>query len=152
MFTGKICAIIVVVASILLSASLLAKDTEIDAHSESVTDQERAALDVVARRTAAYNKHDIGAFLATYDAKVRVYEFPDRFLGAGRARMRDIFAPQFAENDGRIVVHSQHALGNTVVSDETTTVYDHTEHNIGIYTVSDGLIIEVRLIEPSENR
>ncbi len=66
--------------------------------------------------------------------------------------MDAIFRPQFAENDGQIVVHSQHALGNTVVSDETTTVYGHTEHNIGIYTVSEGLIIEVRLIEPSEAR
>lgn len=152
MFTAKIRTVTVVVTSLLLSAGLLANDSEIDTHSEPVTDQERAALDVVARRTAAYNKHDIGAFLATYDAMVRVYEFPDKFLGVGRARMRDIFGPQFAENDGRVVVHSQHALGKIVVSDETTTVYGHTEHNIGIYTVSEGLIIEVRLIEPSETR
>lgn len=152
MFTGIIRTVTIITASVWLFAGLLANGSEVGAHSTTTTDHERAALDVVARRTAAYNDHDIDAFLATYDAKVRVYEFPDKLLGVGKARMRDIFGPQFTENDGQIVVHSQHALDNTVVSDETTTVYGHTEHNIGIYTVSEGLIIEVRLIEPSESR
>ncbi len=83
MFTRTIRTVTVVVALVFLSAGLLAKDSAIDAHSQEVTDEERAALDVVARRTAAYNEHDIDAFLATYDAKVRVYEFPEEFLGVG---------------------------------------------------------------------
>ena len=121
-----------------------------DDHENSISVTEREAIDVVARRTNAYNDHDIEAFLATYDEQVRIYQYPDKFLGEGTDRMRRIFGPQFAENDGLIAVHSQHALEHTVVSDETVTFYGNTEHNIGIYTIRDGLIVEVRLIEPAE--
>lgn len=102
------------------------------------------------RRTAAYNAHDIDAFIATYSQDIRIYEYPDTFLGKGTQRLRDIFGPQFAENDGSIIVHNQDVLEETVVSNETVTFYGTTEHNIGIYTVVDGLITEVRLIEPKE--
>ena len=113
-----------------------------------LTSVEQSALAVVARRTAAYNAHDIEAFLATYHEDLLVYEYPDNLLGEGTDRMRNIFGPQFADNDGAIVVHARHALENVVLSDETVTFYGKTEHNIGIYTVEDGLIVEVRLIEP----
>ena len=115
-----------------------------------VTPDEQAALDVVQRRTAAYNAHDIDAFIATYSEDVRIYEYPDKFLGEGTQRLRDIFGPQFAENDGSIIIHEQDVLEQTVVSNETVTFYGTTEHNIGIYTVIDGLIAEVRLVEPHE--
>jgi len=115
-----------------------------------VTPDEQAPLDVVQRRTAAYNAHNINAFIATYSEDVRIYEYPDKFLGEGTQRLRDIFGPQFAENDGSIIVHEQVVLEQTVVSNETVTFYGRTEHNIGIYTVSGGLITEVRLIEPHE--
>jgi len=116
--------------------------------SINVSSDEKAALEVVQRSTAAYNTHDIDAFVETYADDVRIYEYPDKFLGEGTQRLRDIFGPQFAENDGTIFVHSQRVLEQTVVSDETVTFYGTTEHNIGIYTVVDGLITEVRLIEP----
>ena len=109
-----------------------------DAHTQTISLTEREAIAVVARRTIAYNNYDIEAFLATYDENVRIYEYPDELLGEGTDRMRRIFGPQFAENDGLIVVHGQHALESTVVSDETVTFYGNTEHNIGIYTVRDG--------------
>ena len=141
---------LVVATSILFSSCTPAPESTSTIHTQLVTSAERSALEVVALRTAAYNGHDIEAFLATYDENVRIYEFPDRFLGEGKERMRSIFGPQFAENDGSIAVHSQHALENVVISDETVTIYDHPEHNIGVYTIRDGLIIEVRLIEPSE--
>lgn len=115
---------------------------------EPFTSAERAAIDVVARRTAAYNAHDIEAFLATYDENVRVYEYPDDLLGEGKDRMRRIFGPQFAENDGSIVVHSRHALEKVVVNYETVKFFGKTAQNIGVYTIAEGLIVEVRLIEP----
>lgn len=115
-----------------------------------ISPYEQTALDVVQRRTAAYNAHDIDAFIATYSENVRIYEYPDTFWGEGTQRLRDIFGPQFAQNDGLIIVHSQDVLEETVVSNETVTFYGTTEHNIGIYTVLDGLITEVRLTEPHE--
>ncbi|MEM6558945.1 MAG: nuclear transport factor 2 family protein [Myxococcota bacterium] len=130
--------------------------TPAHAHGEAprkrkVSSTERAMLDVVAKRTAAYNKHDIEAFAATYDKDVRVYEYPDKFLGKGVERMKAIFGPQFAAGEGRIVVHRQLVLENTVVSDETVTAYGKSEHNIGVYTIRDGKIVEVRLIEPQDS-
>lgn len=119
-------------------------------HIAGISSIEQAALEIVQKRTAAYNAHDIDAFIATYADNVRIYEYPDKFLGEGTERMRAIFGPQFAENDGEIIVHRQHALEHTVISDETVTFYGTTEHNIGIYTVKDGLISEVRLVEPEE--
>ena len=129
-------------------ASTVASQQGTLAEHAPLTPAEQSALDVVARRTAAYNAHDIEAFLATYHQDLLVYEYPDKLLGQGTDRMRNIFGPQFAENDGTIVVHSRHALENVVLSDETVTFYGKTEHNVGIYTVEDGLIVEVRLIEP----
>jgi hypothetical protein len=118
--------------------------------AEAASPEERAALDIVARRIAAYNAHDIEAFLATYDEKVRIYIFPERFLGEGRERMRRIFGPQFAKGDGTVKVVGQYVLENKVVSDEIVTISGAVEHNIAVYTISGGLISEVRLIEPGE--
>jgi len=130
-------------------ASCSASPTSI-VHSSAVSSLEKSAIEVVEARTAAYNAHDIDAFIATYDEDVRIYEYPEKFLGEGTERMRRIFGPQFAEKDGKIVVHQQHALEHTVISDETVTIYGHTEHNIGIYTIKNGKITEVRLVEPVE--
>ena len=135
--------------SFLIGVSFAA-DTTAEDHPAASSVEEQKVLEVVLRRTTAYNNHDIDAFIATYDANVRVYEYPDKLLGVGTDRMRKIFGPQFAANDGKIVVHAQHALENVVTSDETVTFYGNTEHNIGIYTIENGLIVEVRLIEPAQ--
>lgn len=117
-------------------------------HLQASSEIERHALTIVEKRTEAYNAHDLEAFLATYHPNVRVYEYPEKFLGEGRERMGAIFGSQFKAGEGIIHVHSRHALENTVVSDETVRIFDSIEHNIGIYTIEDGLIVEVRLIEP----
>jgi hypothetical protein len=109
-----------------------------------------AAEQVVSRRIGAYNMHDIEAFLATYAQGVRIYVYPDRFLGQGRERMRRIFGPQFARGDGVVRIINQHTLDSRVVSIEDVTIGNMLERNIAIYTIEDGLIAEVRLIEPGE--
>lgn len=143
-------AILSLILSFFLATCSIAQESTGDAHNAASTVAERAALDVVARRTAAYNNHDIDAFIATYDENVRIYEYPDKLLGDGTERLRRIFGPQYSADDGLIVVQAQHALEEVVVSDETVTFYGTTEHNIGVYTVKDGLIVEVRLIEPAD--
>ena len=141
--------VLAIAASGFIVSGFLAQNSVANDHESAATSVEIAALEVVAQRTAAYNDHDIEQFLKTYNKQVRVYEYPDRLLGEGTDRMRRIFGPQFAQNDGSIVVHARHALENVVISDETVSFYGTTEHNIGIYTIEDGLIVEVRLIEPS---
>jgi hypothetical protein len=108
---------------------------------------EQAALDLVNRRIAAYNAHDIDAFLATYDENVRIIIYPERVLGEGRERMRRIFGPQFERGEGVIEVLGQHVLENIVVSDEDIRIGARDDRNIAIYTIRNGLIAEVRLIE-----
>lgn len=111
------------------------------------TAAEQTALDLVNRRISAYNAHDIDAFLATYDENVRIVVYPDRVLGEGRERMRRIFGPQFEKGEGVITVLGQHVLENTVVSDEDIRIGARDDRNIAIYTIRNGLITEVRLIE-----
>jgi hypothetical protein len=120
------------------------------ADGRAPTPQESAALALVGKRIAAYNMHDIDAFLATYDSNVRIYVYPERFLGAGTQRMRGIFGPQFARGDGSVRVLSQHVVDGKVVSIEDVTIGGILERNIAIYTIADGHIQEVRLIEPGE--
>ncbi|MEO1481765.1 MAG: nuclear transport factor 2 family protein [Myxococcota bacterium] len=114
------------------------------------SDEEEQALEVVRKRTEAYNAHDLESFIASYDPMVRVYEYPETLLGTGVERMRKIFGPQFADGEGKIEVIRRRALEHTVISDEWVTLYGKSEHNIGIYTVRDGRIVEVRLVEPAE--
>jgi hypothetical protein len=113
----------------------------------TVTPDESVALDAVNRRIAAYNAHDIEAFLSTYDENVRTIVYPERLLGEGRERMRSIFGPQFAKGLGTIAVLGQHVLDGRVVSDEDITIGARNDRNIAIYTIKNGLIAEVRLIE-----
>jgi hypothetical protein len=131
-------------------ACLLAACASAPAASQSAhtaTPAEQAALDVVNKRIAAYNAHDIDAFIATYAENVRIIVYPERVLGTGRERMRGIFGPQFAKGEGVIKVEGQHVLENTVVSAEDITIGARNDRNIAVYTIRDGLIAEVRLIE-----
>lgn len=119
-------------------------------HSSMPSAEASAAMQAVSKRIAAYNAHDIDAFLATYAEDVRIYVYPERFLGQGRDRMRRIFGPQFARGDGFVRVRNQHVLENRVVSIEDVTIDGMLERNIAIYTIADEVIAEVRLIEPGE--
>jgi hypothetical protein len=116
-------------------------------NSRAVNPADQAALDLINKRIAAYNAHDMEAFLATYDEGVRIFSYPDRLLGVGRDRMRGIFGPQFARGEGKITVLGQHVLAGRVVSDEDNMIGTREDHAIAIYTLRDGLIAEVRLLE-----
>lgn len=97
-FAALICAVLVI-----STVNSPAQESRANDHLAAATSIEIEALSIIARRTNAYNDHDIEAFLATYDENVRIYEYPDKLLGEGTERMRRIFGPQFAEKDGLIV-------------------------------------------------
>ncbi len=113
-----------------------------------VAQREREALEVVARRISAYNAHDIDAMLSTYDAGVRIYDYPDRLLGTGTQRLRAIFGPPFAAAAASVRVVEQFVIENRVVSIEDVTIEGVRERNIAIYMIANGRIREVRLLEP----
>ncbi|MFK7831271.1 MAG: nuclear transport factor 2 family protein [Congregibacter sp.] len=133
-------------ASIVLltsSAVLLHADVNAD-----VTAVEEAALAAVAQRIDGYNQHNVDAYLAAHDVDLEIYEYPDKSIGKGRAHLKKIFGPMLEKGVGRIVVNYQTAVGNKVVSDEHVSYGGPgLQHIVAIYTVEDGLIVSVRLVE-----
>ncbi len=107
-------------------------DTSNPKHAASATSLEQTSLDVVSKRNAAYNGHDLEAFLATYDEIVRIHNYPDELMGQGVERLRNIFGDQFSEKDGTIDVHSQHAHGNIVISASIESFFGIKQYVIAI--------------------
>ena len=100
-------------------------------------------LDVVNARMAAYNGHDIDAFMATYGDGIEVFTYPDQSLGKGRAHMRSIFEPMLEEGVVQVEIHHQIAKDSFVVNHETVTTGDSATEYVSIYEVRDGLIQSV---------
>jgi hypothetical protein len=122
---------IVLVTALISGPMAIADQNEADA-ATAISVQEQAALEVVARRIAAYNTHDIDAYLAAHAELVQIFEYPDDRIGEGRNHLKRIFGPQFARGAGRIEVRGQLVLGNTVVSRESATVDNKVEQLITI--------------------
>lgn len=112
--------------------------------------EEVAVLNVVALRIAAYNAHNIESFVTAHAENVQIYEFPEKKVGEGRAHLKRIFEPQFARGAGLIQVKGQFVIGDKVVSQELVTVDNVSERIIAIYTVENGVIHSVRLIESED--
>lgn len=103
-------------------------------------------LEVVNSRMAAYNDHDLEAFLAVYSPTVDLYEFPDQLLGSGHDHLRMIFDPLFAAAVVHVDARHQAGAGSFIVNEELVTYEDRTQPYISIYEVSDGLIQSARFI------
>ena len=109
---------------------------------------ERTALEAVKRRIDAFNDHDIDRYLAAHHEDVQIYEFPDRSIGVGRAHLQRIFGPLLEKGIGKTEVMHQVAVGNKIVSEEQTSFgATQSENLVAIYTVTDGLISSVYLVE-----
>ena len=119
-------------------------------YAEPSNPEKSNALDVVALRIAAYNSHDIDSFLAAHAEQVRIYEYPDKKIGEGRAHLKRIFEPQFAEGLGSVDVKGQFVIGNNVASHEVVTVDGRIENLVIIYTVENSEIVSYRLLESDE--
>lgn len=146
MKTSRMIAVLMGTIGALAMASIALPQTQPLNGSEQ-NSAEQAMLDVVAKRISAYNAHNIQQFLAAHDEDVGIYEYPERLIGEGRSHLQRIFAPQFARGEGAVEVVMQRVLGNRVVSEEYATVDGETEHLIIIYTIENGRITSLRLIE-----
>ncbi|WBQ06356.1 nuclear transport factor 2 family protein [Kribbella sp. CA-293567] len=102
---------------------------------------ETAASRVVARVHAAFEAHDLEAFLAMY-SPTALLQFADGPVMRGRRSLREHYRPQFEAGDcQRELVHRM-LVGNWVVEQ---TVTDGTP-TVALYQVQDGLITEVRFL------
>ena len=106
-----------------------------------------AVVSAVERRVGAFNRHALSDYLQAHTPQVQIYEYPDRLLGTGRSHLRKIFGPAIEAKDCRIDVQRRIEFGQVVVSDEVLTIGNRDERLIAIYTVVDGKIGEIRLIE-----
>lgn len=104
------------------------------------------ALEVVNQRMAAYNRHDLGAFLDTYSEGVEIFTYPDRSLGKGKDHMRSLFEPMFEEGRVQVTLHHQIAKDGYVVNHETVSDGDTATEYVSIYEVRDGKIQSVRFV------
>ena len=107
---------------------------------------EKETTQCVDQQLAAYNSHDIEAFVAAYREDIKLYEFPSVLICEGRARLRDMYAGFFqraprihAQLINRIV------LKNRVIDHElvTSRAGKSDMRAVAIYEVSGGLITKV---------
>lgn len=112
------------------------------------TEQEVTDVSAVIARIAAFNNHDIDSYLLAHHKDVEIYEFPEEPIGKGRAHLKNIFGPMLEQEMGNITVVHQTVVGNRVISAEQVS-YGPTQEEllVAIYTVENGLIKSIHLVE-----
>jgi hypothetical protein len=103
-------------------------------------------LEVVNKRMAAYNQHDIEALLALYSDTIQIYTYPDKQLASGKAHLQSIFEPMFTEGNVAVKIHQQIEKDSYVLNQETVIDSGKKTDYVSIYKVVDGLITEVRFV------
>ena len=103
---------------------------------------------LVEQQAEAYNRRNLEAFLAPYSEDIELYEFPDKRHAVGKAAMREGYKPLFekypklhCESLNRIV------MGNTVIVHERVTGGPTVIEAVAIYTVKDGKISRLTLMQ-----
>lgn len=110
-------------------------------------DSDPSPLQIVNARMAAYNDHDIDGFLAVYSEDIQIYTYPNIALGTkGKAHLRGIFEPLFAEGQVSVEIHQQITQGNYVINHETVTYAGNDTKYVSIYEVRDGLVVSVQFV------
>lgn len=102
---------------------------------------ETAASRVVAREHAAFEAHDLEAFLALY-SPTALLQFADGPVMRGRRSLREHYRPQFEAGECKRELIQRMLVGDWVVEQ---TIIGQTP-TVALYQVQDGLITEVRFI------
>jgi hypothetical protein len=104
------------------------------------------ATRVVGREHAAYEAHDLEAFLAMYSPTAQL-QLADGSVMRGRRSLREYYQPRFEAGQCKTELIQRMTLGEWVV--DQTIVHDSDQGPapvIALYRVQDGLIVEVRLL------
>ncbi|NEA34034.1 hypothetical protein G3I17_20535 [Streptomyces sp. SID13031] len=102
---------------------------------------ETAASRVVGRQHAAFEAHDLEAFLAMY-SPTALLQFADGPVMRGRRSLREHYRPQFEAGECKRELVQRMLVGDWVV-EQTVTNQTPT---VALYQVQDGLITEVRFL------
>ncbi|MGB3798814.1 MAG: nuclear transport factor 2 family protein [Lewinella sp.] len=108
-----------------------------------------AVVTPVQTQLDAYNTGNLELFLSAYADSVRIYQYPDELGGQGKDRMREIYGGMFEQMpDLQCRLVSRMVMGDKVIDHESVVMVAGEEPTevIAIYTVSNGLITEVRFM------
>ncbi|MEV6410428.1 nuclear transport factor 2 family protein [Kribbella sp. NPDC051718] len=111
------------------------------ASAPAVVVEETVASRVVGREHAAFEAHDLEAFLATY-SPTALLQFADGPVMRGRRSLREHYRPQFEAGECKRELVQRMLVGDWVVEQ---TITDQVP-TVALYQVQDGLITEVRFI------
>ena len=110
----------------------------------SVSPELSAAEKVVREQVDAYNRHDLDAFLKTYSADIKLYEFPDKEIASGLEAMRKTYGKLFErEPDRKAKIARRIVQGDYVIDHEEVSGGGREFKAIAIYLVKDGKITTV---------
>ncbi|MFF3002473.1 nuclear transport factor 2 family protein [Kitasatospora sp. NPDC057940] len=99
--------------------------------------------DVVEQQLAAYNSHDIDAFVATYAEDITIHRADGTRL-QGRQALRDRYSGQFAKGRCRAEIVGRLSEGDWVVDHEVAHgLADEPVRVLVAYRVREGLIDRV---------
>ncbi|MFI5711651.1 nuclear transport factor 2 family protein [Kribbella sp. NPDC051620] len=107
----------------------------------SPVQEETVASRVVGREHAAFEAHDLEAFLAMY-SPTALLQFADGPVMRGRRSLREHYRPQFEAGECKRELVQRMLVGDWVI-EQTITNQTPT---VALYQVQDGLITEVRFI------
>jgi hypothetical protein len=102
---------------------------------------ETAASRVVAREHAAFEAHDLEAFLAMY-SPTALLQFADGPVMRGRRSLREHYRPQFEAGECKRELVQRMLVGDWVIEQTITNQVP----TVSLYQVQEGLITEVRFI------
>ena len=100
---------------------------------------------VVQAQVEAYNRHDIEAFLKTYSAEVKVFDFPDKLRFSGLEAMRERYGKLFkSEPAPTVKIAKRIVQGDHVIDhEEVSRGAERQLTAVAIYRVEGGKITAV---------
>jgi hypothetical protein len=131
--------------AIIVSGSILtpvwSQESKNDATGPAVSGPEM----VVQEQVEAYNRHDIEAFLRTYSAEVKVFDFPDKLRFSGLEAMRERYGKLFkSEPAPTVKIAKRIVQGDHVIDhEEVSQGAERQLTAVAIYRVEGGKITAV---------
>jgi hypothetical protein len=110
---------------------------------------ESTPVAMVQQQVDAYNARNIEAFLAPYADSVKIYMFPAKLVGTGKAAMRRTYSQLFSKASKlHCEITGRLAQGNTVVDNERITgLGEKPMDGMAIYQIEAGKIAKVYFVE-----
>jgi len=99
---------------------------------------------VVQEQLEAYNRHDVDAFLKTYSAEIKLYEFPDKEISSGLDAMRKTYGSLFEKQpDRKAKIAKRIVQGDYVIDHEVVSGGGREFKAVAIYRVKNDKITGV---------